>query len=74
MPHSRGHNQKWPTTGRIGYITLPSRGSPMLHSSNITPDSRGSPMPHSRGHNQKWPTNGRMGYITPAVSRNPNAS
>ena len=39
--------------------TLPSRGSPPLHSG---------------GGNQKWPTSGQSGYVTPAVSGIPTAS
>ena len=50
---SGGHNQKWPTSGQIGYLTLPYRGSLPLQSG---------------GQNQKWPTSGQIGYLTPAVS------
>ena len=52
MLHSRGRNQKWPTSGQIGYITPAAYGSPMLQ---------------SHGLNQKWPTSGLLGYITPCV-------
>ena len=56
---SRRQNQKWPTSGRNGYLTLPYRGSPPLRSG---------------GQNQKWPTSGQSGYLTPAVSGIPTAS
>ena len=49
---SGGQNQKRPTSGRFGYITLPTRGSPSLHKG---------------GQNQKIPRSGHIGYITPAV-------
>ena len=47
-----GQNQKWPTSGPGGYITLAAWGSPPLQSS---------------GQNQKWPTSGPCGYITLAA-------
>ena len=49
---SRVQNQKWPTSGQGGYITLPSRGSPPLQSG---------------GQNQKWAGRGQGGYIAPAT-------
>ena len=56
---SAEQNQKWPTSGQIGYITSAVRGSTTLQST---------------GQNQKWPTSGQIGYITPAVRGVPNAS
>ena len=68
-------NQNWPTSGWIGYLTLPSRG-PMRQrggqnqkwptSGEVAKSplpSRGSQMLHRGGLNWKWPTNGRIGYI-----------
>ena len=56
---SGGRNQKWPTSGQIGYLT---------------PAVSGSPTASERGQNQKWPTSGQIGYLTPAVSGSPTAS
>ena len=50
--HRWGQNHKWPTYGRIGYLTHAVRG--LLNVSE-------------RGKNQKWPTLGRIGYIIPTV-------
>ena len=57
---SRGQNQKWPTSGQIGYLTPAVSGIP-------TASERG-------GQNQKWPTSGQSGYLTLAVSGIPTAS
>ena len=57
---SGGQNQKWPTSGRNGYLTPAVSGIP-------TASERG-------GQNQKWPTSGQSGYLTPAVSGIPTAS
>ena len=53
-------NQKWPTSGQIGYLTPAVSGIP-------TAAERG-------GQNQKWPTSGQSGYLTPAVSGIPAAA
>ena len=58
---SGGQNQKWPTSGRNGYLT-----PAVLY--------WGAPPLQSGGQNQKWPTSGRNGYLTPAVSGSPTAS
>ena len=56
---SGGQNQKWPTSGQIGYLTPAVSGIPPLQSG---------------GQNQKWPTSGQIGYLTPAVSGIPAAA
>ena len=55
-----GGNQKWPTCGQSGYVTLAVSGIP-------TASERG-------GGDQKWPTCGQSGYVTPAVLGIPTAS
>ena len=80
-----GENQKWPTSGQNGYITLAFSGVPNAHQgeeirncpqvstvATFPLPSRGSPTP-SKGRNQKWPTSGDSGYMTPAFSGIPNA-
>ena len=58
--HSGGQNEKWPTSGRIGYMPPAAWGFPKLHTG---------------GQNEKWPTSGRMGYMPQAVGVGvPNAS
>ena len=82
---ARGQNQKWPTCGNNGYLTLAiSRVPNALHGDKIrngrhvsTPvtqplPSRG-PQCLARGQNQKWPPCGHSGYLTPTVSGVPNA-
>ena len=85
---SGGQNQKWPTSGQIGYLTPAVSGSP-------TAAERGAKsevahkwakwLPHpcrigephrcrGGGQNQNWPTIGQSGYLTPAVSGIPTAS
>ena len=85
---SGGQNQKWPTSGRNGYVTPAVSGIP-------TASERGAEsevahkwakwLPHpcrigdpnrfrAGGQNQKWPTSGQSGYLTPAVSGIPTAS
>ena len=56
---SGGQNQKWPTSGQIGYLT---------------PAVSGIPAAGERGAGQKWPTSGQTGYLTPATSGIPAAS
>ena len=85
---SGGQNQKWPTSGQIGYLTpavsgRPTaaegggkiRGGPQVGKLATSPlPYRGSPPLQSGGQNQKWPTSGQIGYLTPAVSGIPTAS
>ena len=54
-----GEIRSGPLVGKVATSTVPSRGSPPLHSG---------------GQNQKWPTCGQSGYVTPAVSGMPTAS
>ena len=49
------HSKKWPTNGRIGYVTL-AVGAPT---------ALGSPKLHNGKHSHNWPTKGRMGYTIP---------
>ena len=85
---SGGQNQKWPTSGQIGYLTPAVSGSPHRFRAGgkirIGPQVGkvatsplpywGSPPLQSGGQNQKWPTSGQIGYLTPAVSGIPTAS
>ena len=85
---SGGQNQKWPTSGQIGYFTPAVSGSPTasergdkIRSGPQVGKLATSPLPYqgapplqSGGQNQKWPTSGRNGYLTPAVSGSPTAS
>ena len=85
---SGGQNQKWPTSGQIGYLTpavsgIPTaaereaeiRSGPLVGKLATSPlPYRGSPPLQSRGQNQKWPTSGQIGYLTPAVPVVPAAS
>ena len=85
---SGGHNQKWPTSGQIGYLTpavsgIPSasergaewKSGPQVGKLATSPlPYQGSPPLQSGGQNQKWPTSGQIGYLTPAVSGIPSAS
>ena len=85
---SGGQNQKWPTSGRNGYLTpavsgIPAaserrgkiRSGPQVGKMATSPlPYRGSPQLQSGGQNQKWPTSGQNGYLTPAVSGIPTAS
>ena len=64
---SGGQNQKWPTSGQIGYLTPAVSGIPVA-------SERGSPPLQSGGQNQNWPTSGQIGYLTPAVSGIPAAA
>ena len=86
--HSGGQNQKWPTIGQIGYLTLAVSGSPTAAERGANSEVahkwakrrphplpyRGAPPLQSGGQNQKWPTSGQIGYLTPAVSGSPTAS
>ena len=85
---SGGQNQKWPTSGQIGYLTPAVSGSPtaaergaeseVAHKwANWLPHPCRIGEPHrfrAGGGNQKWPTSGQIGYLTPAVSGSPTAS
>ena len=90
-PHrhqSGGQNQKWPTSGQIGYLTPAVSGSPTATRAGGKIRSgpqvgkvatsplpyRGAPPLQSGGQNQKWPTSGQIGYLTPAVSGSPTAT
>ena len=86
-PQSGGQNQKWPTSGQIGYLdpavsgsaTASEQGakSEVAHNwANWLPHLTywRAPPPKSGGHNQKWPTSGQIGYLTPAASGSPTAS
>ena len=84
---SGGQNEKWPTSGRNGYLTPVVSGSPTPSErgaksevakqvgklATSPPPYRGSPPLQSGGQNQKWPTSGQIGYLTPAVSGSPTA-
>ena len=86
--HSGGQNQKWPTIGQIGYLTLAVSGSPTAAERGAKSEVahkwakwrphplpyRGAPPLQSGGQNQKWPTIGQIGYLNPAVSGSPTAS
>ena len=84
---SGGGNQKWPTCGQSGYVTLAVSGIPtaterrakseVAHLGKVAMSplpSRGSPPLQSGGQNQKWPTCGQSGYVIPAVSGIPTAT
>ena len=90
-PHrhrSGGQNQKWPTSGQIGYLTPAVSGSPTATRAGGKIRSgpqvgklatsplpyRGAPPLQSGGQNQKWPTSGQSGYLTLAVSGSPTAT
>ena len=84
---SGGQNQKWPTSGQIGYLTPAVigephrcraggkiRSGPQVGKLATSPlPYRGAPAVQSGGQNQKRPTSGQIGYLTPAVSANPTA-
>ena len=86
---SGGQNQKWPTCGQGGYVTLAVSGIPTASERGgggirsgprvgkvaTSPlPSRGSPPLQSGGQNRKWPACGQSGYVTPAVSEIPTAA
>ena len=85
---SGGQNQKWPTCGQGGYVSLAVLGIPnaaerggeirsglLVGKVATSPlPSRGSPPLQSGGQNQKWPTCGQSGYVTLAVSGIPTAA
>ena len=77
-----GKNQKWPTSGQGGYITLAALGIPTASGraakSEVAhkwarwlhhPCRLGDPHHFKAGRkNQNWPTSGQGGYITPTAS------
>ena len=85
---SGGQNQKWPTSGRSGYVTPcrigephrcraggKIRSGPQVGKVATSPlPYRGAPPLQSGGQNQKWPTSGQIGYLTPAVSGSPTTA
>ena len=74
---SGGQNQKWPTSGKIGYLTPAVSGIPTAYVCKLATSPlpyRGSPPLQSGVQNQKWPTSGQVGYLTPAVSGIPTAA
>ena len=85
---SGGQNQKWPTSGQIGYLTPAVSGSPTAAERGAKSEVahkwakwlphplpyRGAPPLQSGGQNQKWPTSGQSGYLSPAVSGSPTAA
>ena len=85
---SGGQNQKWPTSGQIGYLTPAVSGSPTTAERGAKPEVAhkwakwlphpcrigGAPPLQSGGQNQKWPTSGQSGYLTPAVSGSPTTA
>ena len=87
-PQGGGQNQKWPTSGQIGYLTPAVSGGPhrcraggKIRSGPQVGKLATSPLPYrgapplqSGGQNQKWPTSGQIGYLTPAVSGSPTAA
>ena len=76
---SGGQNQKWPTSGRSGYVTPCRIGEPhrcraggKIRSGPQVGEVATSPLPYrgapplqSGGQNQKWPTSRQSGYLTP---------
>ena len=85
---SGGQNQKWPTSGQIGYLTPAVSGIPTASQRGaksevahkwakwlLHPCRIGDPHRfRAGGQNQKWPTSGQSGYLSPAVSGIPTAS
>ena len=75
--HSRWQNQRWPTSGQGGYITLAAWGVPTASARGAEAGVAnkwarwlhnprrlgGSKAVHSRGQNKRWPTSGQGGYI-----------
>ena len=86
--HSGGQNQKWPTSGQIGYLTPAVSGIPtaskrgakseVAHKwANWLPHPCRIGDPHrfkARGKIRSGPQVGKHGYLTPAVSGIPTAS
>ena len=85
---SGGQNQKWPTSGRNGYLTPAVSGSPAVaeRGGKIRSGLQvgrlatsplpylGAPLLQSGGQNQRRPTSGQIGYLVPAVSGIPTAA
>ena len=86
MLQSGGQNQKWPTSGPGGYITMPACWVP--NASERAAQSEvahkwarwlhnpcrlgGSPTLRTGEQNQRWPTSGPGGYITLATLGGPH--
>ena len=83
---SGGQNQKWPTSGQIGYLTPAVSGIPTAAEQGAKsevahkwanwlphPCRIGEPHRCKAAQNQKWPTSGQIGYLTPGVSGSPTA-
>ena len=78
---SGGQNQKWPTSGQDGYITLAAGGIPTASERRAqskvahkwarwlhNPCRQGNPHRLRAGGTMKnWPTSGQGGYVTPAA-------
>ena len=85
---SGGLNQKWPTSGQIGYLTPAVSGSPtaaergtkseVAHKwANWLPHPCRIGEPHrcrAGGKIRSGPQSGQIGYLTPAVSGSPTAA
>ena len=80
MLQNGGQNQKWPTIGPDGYITLVVRRGRLWVKAGDSEVAHkgaqwrhnpcrlgGTPMVQNGGQNQKWTTSGPNGYITPAI-------
>ena len=85
---SGGQNQKWPTSGLVGYKTPAVLGGSQLLRvgakircgpqvgvlATLPESSMGSPTPHSKGQNQKGPTSARTRYNTTTIQGVPDVS
>ena len=82
-----GQNQRWPKTGKGGYITPAAWGVPTASERGAeskvahkwarwlqNPCRLGGPHRFRAGQNQRWPKTGKGGYITPAAWGVPTAS
>ena len=79
MLQSGGQNQKWPTSGPSGYVTLDVSGGPYAseRGTKLERAHKCAQWLHDRGRlgglfrtggqYQKWPTSGPSSYITPTV-------
>ena len=85
---SGGQNQKWPTSGRNGYLTPAVSGSPTASKRGVKSEvahkwAKWLPHPcrirephrcRAGGKIRMWATSGQIGYLTPAVSGIPTAA
>ena len=75
-PQTRGHSQRWPTSGPKLYIIAAFSGSPNKGTKSKVAHMWGEVLhhpcilegPQTRGKSQRWPTSGGKWYITPAFS------